>query len=128
MQQQQQQQQIVEEQASIEQMQTEEKPSAFCAKLNQERPFRKSMVIILLSKNILFFLFQLLKMFLFFLFFHVLMCIDGIQCETCSGTIGQSVRRIMRAIGTNMLRSKYSLRKKREESVSGPSRHATYHK
>ncbi|MGL5901286.1 MAG: hypothetical protein ACRCZO_01250 [Cetobacterium sp.] len=49
---QQQQQQEVEEQANIEQMQTEEQLSAFCVKLTQESQFRKSMVIVLLFKNL----------------------------------------------------------------------------
>ncbi|XP_048012739.1 uncharacterized protein LOC125245971 isoform X3 [Megalobrama amblycephala] len=35
----------------------------------------------------------------------------------CSGTVGQSVRRIMRAIGTNMLWSKYSLKGRKGKSV-----------
>lgn len=48
----QQQQQVVEEQAHVEQMQTEEELSAFCSKLNEERSFRKSMVIIFQSNSI----------------------------------------------------------------------------
>ncbi|KAK7164497.1 hypothetical protein R3I94_003027 [Phoxinus phoxinus] len=82
----QQQQDVTEEQAtSVEQMQTEEELSAFCLKLNQERPFRKSMI--------------------------------AFSVRLCSGTVGQSIRRMMRAFGTNMLWSKFSLKGRKGKKV-----------